>query len=655
MFKEVPNGKNDEQRRFIWRIAFIVVFVAGMTLAVSLMFIRDCGQVKNGILDLTDSGFEADDIIRLDGFWEFYWDSLYMPSDFADENMRLPDSYMKVPAAWSDGWAADQTYPEKGVATYRMVLKYPRELKDPAVSMKIVSASYRLFAEGQLVAEVGTVSDDLAKYQGDCRHVLAFLPENDGETELVLQVANLSYARGGIRESAEFGSREALENSRNGKMTAQLIFIGFIFGFGIFNLIVFSLDRKAFRSLVFGLLCFTVAIRGTVWGVIPIQLVFPDFPVKAGLFINYLTLYNQTFLMLVFVMFMFNRDFNMKIRSFLLLPMLFFELLLFAPSGIRPSFNSLYYIYLLFMMSVMFGILTKAIMRKREYSILFMVVVGIFNLTIILDFMVYLGLSAGTATDLFLYGNVIVAFAVSYIQAKQKSEFQKYLKLYYDKSVEMDRLKEKIQAIEMAFLQAQIKPHFLYNALDAIANACEKDGKKGSELILDLAVYLRGSFEFNNMDKTQTLEKEIEFIDTYFNIEKERFGEKIRLVKEIEVPLGVHVPILVLQPIVENAVRHGISKKIGGGTVWITIREADSRILIEICDDGMGIDEEKLESLLDDGGADQRVGLINIHHRLLKLYGRGLEITGRPEGGTCVRIALPKGGSKNDTDSGSRR
>ena len=96
-----------------------------------------------------------------------------------------------------------------------------------------------------------------------------------------------------------------------------------------------------------------------------------------------------------------------------------------------------------------------------------------------------------------------------------------------------------------------------------------------------------------------TIEKELEFVDTYFHIEQARFGEKIQLIKEIDSPLEFQIPVLILQPLVENAVRHGISKKSGGGNVYIRIKQTTDGTCIEIKDDGAGIEEKKLESLLN--------------------------------------------------------
>lgn len=330
----------------------------------------------------------------------------------------------------------------------------------------------------------------------------------------------------------------------------------------------------------------------------------------------------------------------------ILMSTIFFEGLLFTDPSFMAKFNKYFLLLMGLQMIYILGVLIKAVLRKRDNAILMFIAVGIFALATIEDALQNRGASSINISYMFLYGNFILIIAMSYIQAKQQANNHKKLILYNEKLVEADILKDKIMATEMSFLQAQIKPHFLYNALNAIANVCEKDGKNAGKLIIDLAIYLRGSLEFNNLDKKVTIEKELEFVDTYFNIEQARFGEKIQLLKEVEIPLNYQIPVLILQPLVENAVRHGISKKPGGGTVYIKMKQAKEGICLEIRDDGIGMDKEKVKTLLAEDGAEddigRGVGLLNIHHRLLRLYGKGLDISSQVGAGTLVKLVIPE-------------
>ena len=206
--------------------------------------------------------------------------------------------------------------------------------------------------------------------------------------------------------------------------------------------------------------------------------------------------------------------------------------------------------------------------------------------------------------------------------------------LYLKKSVN-----QTIQA-EMAFLHAQIKPHFLYNALNTIIAFCWTDAEKAGQLLLALSEYLRGTFNFNNTKPFVSLEEELEFVQSYITLEKARFEEKLTCQFKIAVPPDIMVPTLVIQPIVENAIKHGILPKEKGGTVNIDIERQEPYIRITITDDGVGIPPDKLSGILD-GSINKSVGLTNINRRIKRLYGYGIEITSKVNIGTMVSIKIP--------------
>lgn len=351
-------------------------------------------------------------------------------------------------------------------------------------------------------------------------------------------------------------------------------------------------------------------------------------------------------IIILFMVSIYPLDYKKKFLMLVLLPTIFINLLLPIGTEFMSSFSIYLYMLVLLHMIYIVSILVKAVINKRDNALLMLICICIFILTIIQDILHYKRIVGINVSNMFLYGNFVIIIAMSYVQAKKQADTHKKLVLYNENLVEADRLKDKVMSTEMSFLQAQIKPHFLYNALNAIANICEKDGKEAGKLIIDLAIYLRGSLEFNHLDKMITIEKELEFVDTYFNIEQARFGQKIQIVKEIEVPLDYQIPVLILQPLVENAVRHGISKKIDGGTVCVRMKKLDEGICIEIQDDGGGIDSEKLSMLLNEDRLDSGVGLLNIHHRLLRLYDRGLEISSELGRCTCVRLVIKEGRKK---------
>lgn len=197
---------------------------------------------------------------------------------------------------------------------------------------------------------------------------------------------------------------------------------------------------------------------------------------------------------------------------------------------------------------------------------------------------------------------------------------------------------------ETAFLQAQIKPHFLYNALNIIAALCRMDAGRARELILDLANYLHHTFDFKNLKRFISFAEELEFIQAYVRIEQARFKDKLKVEYELEDPEELRLPPLILQPLVENAIRHGIRKSDGGGTVVLRVKNLTDCFSIEVEDDGAGMNEEQLKQIMSpDRAAGGGVGLANIQRRLQMFYGTRLSIQSRPGEGTKVTIIFPKG------------
>lgn len=194
---------------------------------------------------------------------------------------------------------------------------------------------------------------------------------------------------------------------------------------------------------------------------------------------------------------------------------------------------------------------------------------------------------------------------------------------------------------EIMFLQAQIRPHFIFNALNVISSLATKDAEKTRELVLDLSDYLRGSFDFDGSNGLTTLKKELELVRAYLSIEQARFKQRLQIEFNIEGNLDCTIPMLSVQPLVENAIKHGIMPLIEGGKVVVSVREQGNVMKVLVSDNGVGMDKEKIAALLSGEAKTGSVGLKNIHRRLMTLYGRGIEIVGEKEHGTTVEFEIP--------------
>jgi len=189
---------------------------------------------------------------------------------------------------------------------------------------------------------------------------------------------------------------------------------------------------------------------------------------------------------------------------------------------------------------------------------------------------------------------------------------------------------------KIAIMLTQIQPHFLYNALSAIAQLCNEDPEKAEKAIVDFSVYLRGNMDSLNNKGLISVEKEINHAKGYLDLEKAIYGDALKVIYHIEAG-GFMLPPLSIQPIAENAIKHGIGKKEGGGTVTLSVRETDKEFLVTVSDDGVGYNKANLRN-----EKQKHIGIENVRRRLEGQCGGTLEISGEPGLGTTAVIKIPK-------------
>jgi two-component system LytT family sensor kinase len=209
---------------------------------------------------------------------------------------------------------------------------------------------------------------------------------------------------------------------------------------------------------------------------------------------------------------------------------------------------------------------------------------------------------------------------------------------------ELDASRAALAEAEVRALRAQISPHFIYNSLNAIASFINTDPAQARELVLEFADFTR--YSFRRHGEFTTVADELGSIDSYLRLERARFGDRLQVTLQIapEV-LSTVVPFLSIQPLVENAVRHGLEAKEGGGRITIEALDSGAFAEISVEDDGVGFDPETIREVLAGGRGAEHVGLRNVDARLRQVYGdeHGLVVETAIGAGTLVRMRVPKG------------
>ncbi|WP_344422069.1 sensor histidine kinase [Amycolatopsis minnesotensis] len=207
----------------------------------------------------------------------------------------------------------------------------------------------------------------------------------------------------------------------------------------------------------------------------------------------------------------------------------------------------------------------------------------------------------------------------------------------------LDESKHQLQQAEIKALRAQISPHFVYNALNTISSLIRTDPEEARDLLQEFADFTRYSFRTSGM--FTSLAEELRNIDRYLTIESARFGGRLEVrLKIAPEVLSVVVPFLIIQPLVENAVKHGLANKPTGGMVTVTAQDYGTEALISVEDDGIGMDPVRLKELRDSHRSGAHVGLGNINQRMRQLFGDeyALMVETAPGAGMKVTLRVPK-------------
>ena len=208
---------------------------------------------------------------------------------------------------------------------------------------------------------------------------------------------------------------------------------------------------------------------------------------------------------------------------------------------------------------------------------------------------------------------------------------------------ELDASRTRTVQAQLNFLRAQISPHFVYNALTAIESYVRSDPDRARDLLLGFAEFTRSTFREHS--QYVTLAEELHLVESYLELERARFGDRLAVVLRVAPEtLSVRVPSLVLQPLVENAIRHGLERRAGSSLLQIVAADAGHEAVVTVEDDGAGADPQHLHDILAGRRPSESVGLRNVDERLRATFGsgHGLTIETGVGAGTKVTMHLPK-------------
>jgi hypothetical protein len=568
----------------------------------------------NGQLDLSDWNFES--TIRLDGQWEFYWQQYIFDGGFP----QSPDAFVDVPSNWNDVTIDGESLSGQGYATYRLhiVTSLP---EDTMLGLRLFtfSSAYSFFADDKLIATNGVPGTNAQEETGEYKPQAVFFSTPSKEFDLIFHVSNFTYARGGFWYSATMGKADAISALNSGVLFKEIFIIGALFIIALFYLAVFLMNKEFKYSLFFSIFCILLIIASDCIGQMLLFQFFPYVNLNFAIFLWYSSVTWVFFFLYLYIHEIYKSKLSsLFLKVFLLTSVIQQIFFIFTPvsfyTGYLASPNSMISLFIVIcgIYIILVGIKSGQLDGWLNISgVLFAV------LFIIHDNLYWMNVFANDYGELYYIGFFIFLFFQMIIQAKR-------IKKYFDNQKES----------ELAFLQAQIKPHFLYNTLNTCLAVSYYDAEKSRELLIKFSGYLRHSFDFKNLSQTVPLKDEVALAKAYTEFEVSRFEEKLKIRFNI-CDTEVSVPILTLQPVIENAINHGVLPKPNGGTINISIKKEGNNVIFCVSDDGIGIDAAKLETIFCKNSG-RGIGLYNIDKRLKKIYGKGLCINSKAGEGTQV-------------------
>lgn len=565
-------------KHFLWFASLILIV---LLLSGSLFISKsNSPEADKGLLDLSRWNFERDGNVKLDGQWEFYWNKLLKYKNIQKEK---PNTYVKVPSTWNEYSLNGKNLSGEGYATYKLHIKTELPV-GTMLGFRIYtfSSAYNLYINEKLIASNGKVATAKATEVGEYRPQVVIFSVPANEFDIIIQVSNFHYARGGFWYTMYMGSPEKIIGLHNKMIEKEMFLVGVLTIVSLFFVAIFILRRELKYSLYFACLCMNLALTVDMLDQLILLSFFPKLSLKFVIFIWYSSSIWIFFFLMLFMHELFKSKFSevvvktyFGIAAILQIVFIVTDTAFYSKwiAQISDTIN---------IICVICTIVIVAIGIKKGQKDGWLNIAGIIIalLAYIHDDLYWMNAINSNYGEIIYMGLFIFIFLQMIIQAKR-------IKMFYDHEM----------AAELSFLQAQIKPHFLYNALNTFISISRYDAEKARALLLDFSNYLRRSFDFKDTSQFVILKKEVELAKAYAEIEKARFEERLDVNFNIPENLEIKVPMLILQPIIENAVNHGVLLKVEGGQVNVLIKKEGRILLFSVSDNGVGMDKEKMDGL----------------------------------------------------------
>lgn len=576
----------------------------------------------------------SDKAVYVTNDWEFYWNELLITE--GKQNLK-PDVIVDLPSSWTTYKIDGENLNSGGYASYRKVIKLGSIETKNVITLPNLPGAYRIYVDNVLVStNCGDVKDirevDLSNNRIQ-NTPIEFNYSETGEYEVVIEVS--CEHSSGITVLPIFMENDLYKSNMTLLLVFRYFLVGMVTMFVVFVLaisIAAFKDARYFWSIV---LCVAFIFRILVTG--------NGYLASSILFfgINYeiilLLIYISTYIIKLALFMHIARMLNMKIsETFMVIVSAMFLVCAFIPQFLTEIiYDSSQYMLLQAVSYVLdfylFYKISVEVANKKRFAKSALLSTCILVSSLVVDNYYINGYISKNVEFVFPLAGTIFIILLLVVQVVRIGEA-------YVAEKHAAELKEELADINMRLMLSQIKPHFLYNALNTIKYLIKKDPKTAEQVVVKFSKYLRANMDSLTQKTPLPVEKELDHVANYTDIEKHRFGDRLNVVYEIECKDFVILP-LTIQPIVENAIKHGINQKPEGGTVTVKTYDDEQCFYVDISDDGVGYD---INVKPDEKDERSHVGINNIKVRLKEMLNATVEVESAVGVGTRVLIKIPK-------------
>lgn len=589
---------------------------------------------SNSVFDFKNTSPDDKKIIYLNGTWEFFYNSLLF-----DDNTKntAVQTQISVPSSWYDiKKGPENIYKPGGFASYRCTLKNINAKNPVVIYIPNIAASYKIYLNEKLITTSGSFSKN-PKELSSTTEYNAELITFDKDKTYTLTIEIISENFSGLYMSPILANASYNKTYNGAMITIRFAVAGILFFMGILFIFMQQIWKIKQFSIWLPILSFILFIRLLIAneGYMYTQFLFG--------FVSYEKLTAYIFALTYaakLAALMYLRDSQkLSVPDNTLVMFSAFVLAIIIFSRFFPKLiYSSYSFAILQLSTFVIDIYTleklcQKIIKKQPYSITYTIIYTVISLGIIVDAFYSYGLIHFKISSFLSICLFIFILGISYVYAGDTAR-------YYKDALEKSKLQTELATAKQDIMLTQIQPHFLYNALNTIKSLIKRNPKSAEKAVVDFSLYLRGNMDSLSEKTPIDILKEIEHIKHYTSIEELRFSDKLTVIYDIK-SVSFLVPTLSVQPLVENAVKHGITKKVDGGTVKISTYEDKSNYYVKVEDNGVGFDP-----YISKDNEKKHYGIEITKQRLSQMINAKLTIKSEIGKGTTAVISLPKANNK---------